>query len=79
MRFYSQFAYICCGHGCNSKLQALTYTEEEYPLDMDWPEMQRILDLHCANCSVETPYTEDSNAFYGNPDDCYKEPGYCIY
>lgn len=68
--FYGSFAYITCGNGCNSKLQKILFNESNQPIDMDWEGLQQIYNDHNASCSNESPYTNDKNAFYGNPDDC---------
>ncbi|BAZ39412.1 hypothetical protein NIES4101_53650 [Calothrix sp. NIES-4101] len=79
-RFHPNFAYITCGNGCNTKLQALLYDAEGNPSDVDWTTLQQIYNEHNANCSVENPWTEDPNGFYGNPNDCYQNEGwYCTF
>ncbi|MGL5878248.1 MAG: hypothetical protein ACRC2V_10785 [Xenococcaceae cyanobacterium] len=69
-KFYGNMAFVGCGNGCNSKLQKVALDENGQPVDMDWDGLQEIYSNHNANCSAENPFTGDSNAFYGNPDDC---------
>lgn len=69
-KFYGNMAWVGCGNGCQSKLQKLLFSEDGTPIDTDWQGLQKIYNEHNASCSVENPYTNDSNAFYGNPDDC---------
>lgn len=79
-RFYSNQWHATCGNGCNAKIQTLLYTEEGQPSgDVDWTEAQQIYTNHISQCSVENLFENDANCFYGNPDDCYADPGYCEY
>ncbi len=75
--FYSNYAYIGCPHGCNAKMQALTYNEEGQPTDCDWSQLQGVYNNHNSTCSVETPYIDDANSYYGDSEVCYTEP--CSY
>lgn len=79
-KFYPNQTYLTCGNGCNSKFQALTYDGEGNPVDVDWAELQAIYTNHNNNCTPENPYTDDANAFYGVPEECYsQEGGFCVY
>lgn len=68
--FFGNFAYFSCGNGCNANLQKLLLNEENQPTDVDWEGFQQVYNEHNLKCSVDSPYTDDINAFYGNPDDC---------
>lgn len=69
-RFYGNMVSVGCGNGCNSKLQKLLFDENGVPIDTDWQTLQEVYNQHNASCSVENLYTNDPNAFYGNPDEC---------
>lgn len=69
-KFYGNIAYLSCGNGCNSKLQKVAFDENGQPIDVDWHALLGIYNNHNANCTTENPFTDDENAFYGNPDNC---------
>lgn len=62
--------HVGCGNGCNSKFQKLLLDENEQPIDTDWESLRQVYDKHNSTCSIETPFIDDDNAFYGNPDEC---------
>ena len=69
-RFYGNMAYISCGNGCHSHLQALLFNENGEPQDADFEKLQQIYNEHRALCSEQNPYENDFNAYYGDPQDC---------
>ena len=78
--FYANGSYISCGNGCNAKMQSSILDENNYPGETDWNELQRIYNDHNAVCTPQNPYTTHSEAFYGNPDDCFQYEGrFCKY
>lgn len=76
-RFYGNVGFITCGNGCNAKLQAVSFDENQNPYDVDWDTLIPIYNNHIQHCSPENPLTTDNDAFYGNPDECmgFKEDG----
>lgn len=70
MRFYGSWCYVGCGNGCNAKFQSIVPSYDGQPLDTNWEDLQNIYNEHNSKCSRESPYTNDPNAFYGNPDEC---------
>lgn len=78
-RFYGNLASIGCGNGCNGRTQVYYFDEDGNPTDPNWDEWRRVYDLHNSICTPGNPFTTDSNSYYGNPDDCMAEPGYCVY
>lgn len=69
-KFYGNKAYVGCGNGCNSKFQRNLLDDSGQPVDTDWEALREIYDYHNSVCSTDQPFTNDENAFYGNPDEC---------
>ena len=69
-KFYGNLGFITCGNGCNAKIQAVLYDENNKAYDIDREELMRLYDIHRSNCSIEIPFVDDPNSYYGNPDDC---------
>lgn len=69
-KFYGSIAHVGCGNGCNSKFQKLVLDEQGQPVDIDWESLREIYDEHNSACTTDNLFTNDGNAFYGNPDEC---------
>lgn len=69
-KFYGNMVYVSCGNGCDAKLQKLLLNEQEQPIDVDWDNLRQVYDGHNSNCTTDSLFIDDSNAFYGNPDEC---------
>jgi hypothetical protein len=69
-KFYGNIGYVTCGNGCNAKLQSCTFDANGQPVDMNFDQLILIYQNHSNQCTVQNLYTTDSNAFYGDPQNC---------